>query len=227
MGSKTNRVSVVAVNLNEEKTIRKVLKGIPSSVDEVIVVDGHSKDKSAQIARDMGFKVVMQEGKGRGAAFKTGFKYVQWDIIVMLSTDGNERAGHITSLVDKINEGYDLVIASRFGEGKSHDVTIIRRFGNWFLTASINFLGGVKIVDSQNGFRAVRKRYLDKMNIEADRFDIEAEITMKAARMGLRIVEVPTIEDDREFGNSNLNTFRDGLMIFKRIIKEALRRPPY
>lgn len=220
-------VSVIAVNLNEEHTIKKVLSDIPSCVDEVIVVDGHSKDRSPTIAKEMGFPVILQEGKGRGAAFKTGFKHVKGDIIVLLSTDGNERPGHIEDLVKKINEGYDLVIATRFGIGKSYDVTVIRRFGNWFLTTAINLLGNVKLADSQNGFRAIRKEHLHAMHLEADRFDIEAEITMKAARMRLRIAEVPTIEDNREFGDSNLHTFRDGFLIFKRILKESLRKPPY
>lgn len=221
------KISVVAVNLNEAGTIEKVLKTIPQEVDEVFVIDGHSTDESPVIASSLGFPVIPQEGKGRGCAFRTGFKHVTGDVIIMLSTDGNERPGGITKLIDKISAGYDLVIASRFGQGKSLDVTIIRRFGNWFLTKLINITGGTDLYDTQNGFRAIRKSCLDKMNIDAERFDIEAEITMKAGKMGLRVAEVPTIEDNREFGVSHLNTFRDGYRIFKRIIREAIRTPPY
>ncbi len=221
------KISVVAVNLNEEFTIKKVLEGIPKDVDEVLVVDGYSRDNSAKIARELGYPVVMQEGRGRGNAFKTGFKTIRGDIIIMLSTDGNERSGDITKLVDKILEGNDLVIASRFGQGKSYDATIVRRFGNWMLTALINLAGRTNLYDTQNGFRALRRNALNKMNLEAASFDIEAEITMKAGKLGCRIAEIPTIEDNREYGQSNLRTFRDGWKIFKRIVKEAMRRPPY
>lgn len=220
-------ISVVAVNLNEEHTIKEVLTNIPSYIDEVLVIDGYSKDKSPHIAKELGFPVILQEGKGRGAAFKTGFKHAKGDILVMLSTDGNERSGDIDKLVKKIKEGHDLVIASRFGQGKSHDVTAIRKIGNWGLTFLINVASGLSLQDSQNGFRAVRKTALDKMNISADGFDIEAEMTLKAGKLGLQVAEVPTIEDEREFGVSHLQTFRDGFRIFKRILKEWKRNPPY
>lgn len=221
------KITVVAANLNEEHTIKKVLQGIPAFVDEILVIDGNSKDKSPFIARQLGYPVIPQEGKGRGNAFKTGFKHATGDAIIMLSTDGNERAGDITKLVDKIIEGNDLVIASRFGQGKSYDATPIRRFGNWFLTKCTNLTGGTQLYDTQNGFRAIRKTALEKMNLEAEKFDIEAEITMKAGKMSLKIAEIPTVEDNREHGSSNLHTFQDGWKIFKRIIKEARRQPPY
>lgn len=221
------KISVVAANMNEEHTIKKVLQGIPAFVDEVLVIDGHSQDNSPAIAKSLGYPVIPQEGKGRGNAFKTGFKHVTGDVIIMLSTDGNERSGDITKLVDTVIKGNDLVIASRFGQGKSFDVTPIRMFGNWFLTKCINLTGGTTLYDTQNGFRAVKKNALQKMNLEAEKFDIEAEITMKAGKLKLKIAEVPTIEDNREHGFSNLNTFRDGWKIFKRILKEAKRKPPY
>lgn len=227
MQTKKERISVVAVNLNEEYTIKEVLTKIPKYVDEVLVIDGYSKDKSPIIAKELGFLVIMQEGKGRGAAFKTGFKHAKGDIIVMLSTDGNERSGDIDKLIKKIREGYDLVIATRFGAGKSHDVTPIRKIGNWVLTKFINLASGLSVEDSQNGFRAIRRPALEKMDIRADGFDIEAEMTLKAGKLGLRVAEIPTIEDDRAFGVSHLRTFRDGFIIFKRIVREWVNGPPY
>lgn len=220
-------ISVIAANMNEENSIASVLKNIPAEVDEVVVVDGDSDDKSPQIAKSLGYPVILQEGRGRANAFKTGFKKVKGDIIVMLSTDGNERSGDISKLVDKIVEGYDLVIAARFGCGQSDDVTLIRRFGNWALTALINLVAHTHLSDTQNGFRAVKRTSLDCMNIDSERFDIEAEMTLKAGKLGFKIAEIPTIEDKRQFGESRLRTFRDGWKIFKRIIKEAKRNPPY
>lgn len=221
------KVSVVAVNLNEENTIIDVLKNIPKEVDEVLVIDGNSTDKSPQIAKSLGYPVIAQKSKGRGNAFRLGFKRTSGDIIVMLSTDGNERPGDISKLLDKIIEGYDMVIASRFGQGNSLDVTLTRKFGNWFLTKLINIVAGINLQDSQNGFRAICRDALDKMNISAEKFDIEAEMSLKAGKLGLKIAEVPTTEDKREYGQSHLHTFKDGWRIFKRIVLEARRNPPY
>lgn len=222
------KVSVVAVNRNEEKTIKKVLTSIPKKlVDEVLVVDGHSTDNSVKIAKKLGFKVIQQKKMGRGQAFREGFEKVKGGVIIMLSTDGNERPAHIPRMLEKIEQGYDLVIASRFGRGKSFDATPTRIFGNHFLTLCCNLASGLRLTDSQNGFRAFTRQALEKMKLEAIRFDIEAEISVKAGKLGLKVAEVPTIEDNREAGQSYLNTFRDGFRIFKRVIKETLRSPPY
>ena len=195
---KKRKVSVVAVSLNEAKTILDVLKKIPKDVvDEILVVDGRSTDGTYEIVKNAGYNIIYQEGKGRGAAFKTGFKKVNGDIIVMLSSDGNERPGDIRQLISKINQGYDMVIATRFKSGKSHDVTITRNFGNWLLTSLCNFAGNLNITDSMNGFRALTADAIKKMNIEADDFSIEGEITVKAGKLGLKVGEIPTIEDKR------------------------------
>ena len=224
----SKKVSIVAVCLNEAKSILSILKNIQKNlVDEIIVVDGHSKDGTFEIVKNAGYNIMYQEGKGRGNAFKTGFKNVKGDLIVMLSTDGNERPADIKNLIEAINQGYDVVIASRFGSGESEDITFIRNLGNRFFTMLCNIAGGLNIKDSMNGYRILTKEAIKKMNIEADLFDIEAEITIKAGKLGLKVKEIPTIEDLRKHGKSNLRTFKDGFIILKRIIKETLRTPPY
>ena len=221
-------VSVIACNMNEEGSIKQVLESIPKDVvNEVIVVDGASKDKSPEIARKLGFKVIQQEGRGRGNAFRTGLKNVKGDYVIMLSTDGNERSGDIRKIVEKLNEGYDMVIATRFGKGQSQDVTVIRNFGNSFLTGLCNLITGYKLSDCQNGFRGIKREHFIAMNIQANRFDIENEMVVKAGKMKLRVTEVPTIEEKRVYGQSRLNTFKDGYIILKRILKEAFNKPPY
>ena len=220
------KVSVIAVSLNEAKSILDVLKKVPKDVvDEILVVDGHSTDGTFELVKKAGYNVIYQKGKGRGAAFKTGFRIVTGDIIVMLSSDGNERPADIRKLVAKINKGYDVVIATRFGKGQSEDVTFIRNFGNWFLTKACNIAGHVKVSDSMNGFRAFTRDAMKRMCIRANDFSIEGEITVKAGKLGFRMADIPTIEDARPFGNSRLNTFRDGWRIFKRIVKLKFQHP--
>src|SRR3989338_5554320 len=152
-----NKVSVVAVCLNEAKSILKILDNIPKKfVGEILVVDGHSTDKTFKLVKKAGYKIMQQEGKGRGNAFKTGFRNISGDLVVMLSTDGNERPADIGKLIGKINEGYDMVIATRFGLGNSEDVTFIRNIGNYFFTMLCNLAGGCRVTDSMNGFRILK-----------------------------------------------------------------------
>ena len=227
---KKNKVFVIAANWNEEETIGQVLEAIPKDVvDDILVVDGGSKDKSVKVAENLGYKVMQQDGRGRANAFKTGLKHIgsEYDYVVMLSTDGNERPGDIRKIVEKLDEGHDMVIATRFGKGKSKDVTVLRNFGNYFFTILCNLFTGYKLTDAQNGFRGIRRNAFLDMNIQANRFDIEDEMVMKAGKMKLKVTEIPTIEDEREFGKSRLNTFKDGWLIFKRIINVAFSKPPY
>ena len=225
---KKKRVSVVAVCLNEAKSILRILDNIPKDlVDEIIVIDGHSTDRTFELVKNAGYNIILQEGKGRGNAFKTGFKNVSGDLVIMLSTDGNERPGDIKKLIYKVTEGYDMVIATRFGLGRSEDVTPIRHIGNYLFTKLCNFVSGLNVTDSMNGFRILTKKAIEKMNIESNRFDIEGEITIKAGKLKLKVVEIPTIEDERHHSDSRLHTFNDGSIILKRIIKEAFRGPPY
>lgn len=227
---KKNKVFVIAANWNEEETIGQVLEAIPKDVvDDILVVDGGSKDKSVKVAENLGYKVMQQDGRGRANAFKTGLKHIgsEYDYVVMLSTDGNERPGDIRKIVEKLDEDYDMVIATRFGKGKSKDVTVLRNFGNYFFTVLCNLFTGYKLTDAQNGFRGIRRKAFLDMNIQANRFDIEDEMVMKAGKMKLKVTEIPTIEDEREFGKSRLNTFKDGWLIFKRIINVAFSKPPY
>lgn len=225
---KKKKVSIVAVCLNEAKSILRILDNIQKDlVDEILVIDGHSTDGTLELVKNAGYNIILQEGKGRGNAFKTGFKNVSGDLVVMLSTDGNERPGDIKKLIDKANKGYDMVIATRFGLGKSEDVTIIRNMGNYFFTKLCNIVSGLNVTDSMNGFRILTKEAIEKMNLQSNKFDIEAEITVKAGKLKLKVTEIPTIEDERYHSDSRLHTFKDGGIILKRIIKEALHKPPY
>jgi glycosyltransferase involved in cell wall biosynthesis len=228
---KTKKFFLMVTNFNEEKSIGEVLDRVPMDlIDGAFVVDGGSTDKSTEIAREKGFEVIQQEGgRGKGKAFSTAIKHIpkDYDYVVILAADGNERAEEIRKLASKIEEGYDFVLATRFGAGKSEDVTPIRWIGNWGLTLIASIIIKKWVTDAQNSLRIVRRDAFEKMNVESKRFDIEAEMLIKASKLGLRIAEVPTIEDKRVSGNPQLQTLKDGWIIFKRMMKEAFRNPPY
>ena len=145
------KVSVLIPTLNEEKCIAYVIKDIPRDiVDEVLVVDGHSTDKTREIAQSMGARVLLQPNKrGYGDAMKFGFKNAVGDVIIDIDADGSYEPKDIARLLKKLAEGYDMVLGSRYLPGAgSEDDTLIRYIGNKFFTFLTNFIYKTKISDS-------------------------------------------------------------------------------
>ncbi|HEY8601790.1 MAG TPA: glycosyltransferase family 2 protein, partial [Thermomicrobiales bacterium] len=127
------RVSVIVPTLNEEANLPHVLPSIPDWVHEVLVVDGHSVDDTVAVARALlpTVRIVMQEGRGKGAALRTGFRAVTGDIIVMLDADGSTAPEEIPLYVAALVAGADFVKGSRFMQGGgTSDMTLLRKLGN-------------------------------------------------------------------------------------------------
>lgn len=216
------KVSVVIPTLNEAGCIEKVLAEIPRDiVNEIIVVDGHSIDGTADIIRKIPYvKLIMQNSKGFGSAFIQGAKEASGDIIVLADGDGSHNLSDIPKLVTKIQEGYDYVLAARYRPGsRSDDDTFIRYFGNMLFTFLINVMHKVYISDSLFLFTALRKESLDKLNLKSQGFEFCVEILVKAHKAGLNIAEIPSVERKRFSGFSKVNAFKHGITILFEIIK--------
>ncbi len=214
------KVSLIIPTLNEADCIAKTLSEIPSEVvDEVIVVDGHSQDGTAEIVRQRGYKVILQKSKGYGAAFAEGVETASGDIIVLMDADGSHNPADIIKLVEKVNEGYDYVMAIRYAPGsRSHDDTRIRHIGNMFFTFLVNLIYKIYIADALYLFTAVRK---DKFHLIAPKslgFEYCVEILIRAHQQGMRICQVPSVERKRVAGKSKVNAFLDGWKILKTIL---------
>lgn len=223
---KKPKVSLIVLTYNERAGLEKMMPRIKRSwADEILVVDYNSKDGTVELAKKMGFKVIPQLIRGRGNAFRLGLEHAKGDILVYFSPDGNEIPEDIPKLVDKINEGYDMVIASRFSRlSKSEDATFIRRLGNNIFTSVINLLFRTKLTDAVNGFRAIRKSVMQDINTDARYFDIEIQMSMRCGKNGYKTAEIPTIEPKRIEGKGKLNTFVDGWRYTKLILREFLRK---
>ncbi len=215
-------VSLIVLTYNEREGMEKIMPHVRKSwVDEIIVVDNDSEDGTAEIAKKMGLKVVQQKNNGRGHAFRIGMEYAKGDILVYFSPDGNEVPEDIPKLIKKINQGYDMVIASRFSKfSKSKDATLIRRIGNNTFTGIINLLFGIKLTDAVNGFRAIRKEVMQKINTDARYFDIEIQMSIRCGKNGYKIAEIPTVEPERVGGKAKLNTIVDGWKYVLLILRE-------
>jgi glycosyltransferase involved in cell wall biosynthesis len=221
------RVTLVVPAMNEENNITWVLARLPGRVDEVVLVDGHSTDRTVQLARAArpDIVVVDQRGVGKGAALRTGFEAATGDLIVMMDADGSMEPAEITSFVTALERGYDFVKGSRrLPGGGSADLTAIRRLGNRALTSAVNVLFLVPFSDLCYGFVAFRRDRLDQLALTAQGFEFETEIAIHAVKAGLRIAEVPSVESSRRYGASNLHAIRDGNRVLRTIARERLSR---
>jgi glycosyltransferase involved in cell wall biosynthesis len=209
-------ISVVIPCLNEEEAVGKVvdssLEGIRRSgrMGEVIVVDNASTDRSAEVAAEHGATVVREERPGYGSAYLAGLAVAQGDYIVMGDADETYPMQDLAPFVDRLAEGDDLVMGSRF-EGTIHGEAmpwLNRHIGNPILTGLLNILFGVKISDAHCGMRAVRKDALPTLDLHSTGMEFASEMVFKAFRRKLRVSEIP-IDYYPRVGESKLNRFGD------------------
>ncbi|WP_446215620.1 glycosyltransferase family 2 protein [Micromonospora sp. IBHARD004] len=229
VGPERQTVSVVIPTLNEEKNIRWVLERMPPTVDEVVLVDGHSSDRTVEVARAVrpDIVVVTQNCRGKGDAARVAFAAATGDLIVMIDADGSMDPAEIHCYVTPLMNGYDFVKGSRFlAGGGSTDLTPLRRTGNQMLVRLTNSLFLVHFTDLCYGFCSFRRDCLPALALTAHGFEIETELVVHALKANLRIAEVPSNELPRRCGTSNLRTFRDGQRVLRTLVRERLVRRP-
>jgi glycosyltransferase involved in cell wall biosynthesis len=223
------RVTVVVPTRNEAENLPHVLPRIPSWVSEIILVDGNSTDNTVEVARALipDIVVVMQTGKGKGNALRAGFEAATGDIIVMIDADGSTDPEEMGMFVRHLRSGADFVKGSRFLQGAgTSDMTGLRMWGNKGLTMLVNMLFGGHYSDLCYGYNAFWRDVLPVLQLDADGFEIETMMNIRALRAHLNIIEVHSFEADRIHGQSNLRTFPDGWRVLKTIIGERLRGQP-
>ena len=222
------KVSIVIPTYNEEKNIKRVLSDIKKSdtkIEEIIVVDGNSTDRTVEIAKKFGAKVIYEKPEGRvgkGYALRLGMEKAKGDIIITMDADCSNLSKELGLLIEGIKAGFDVCMGSRFIQGGgSEDMPWYRRLGNKFFVFLVNLIWGMNYSDLCYGYRSFRKSCIKKLGLKCDGFGIETEINIKAAKRKLRVVEVPSFEKSRMYGKGKLRTFRDGFNIFSTIIREV------
>ena len=195
--------------LNEEETLTPIIKGSLPHADEVIVVDGHSRDRTRKIAKDLGVKVILDHKKGKGEALRHSINYVTGDIIVFIDADGSHNPDDIPKLIQPIiNDQADHVSGSRLigGSSELHGGfdECFRLMGSSFITACINWKFNVKLSESQNGFRAIKTKVIRQLDLRENITTIEQEMIIKTLKKGFRMGEVPTHEHKRAAGYSKI-----------------------
>jgi hypothetical protein len=237
------RVSVVVPTRNEARNLEVVLPAVAAvrpAVHEVIVVDGNSVDGTIEVARRVlpWVRVITQTRKGKGNAMACGFAAATGDAVVMFDADGSADPAEIPAFVRALIAGADFAKGSRFVRGGgSDDITLLRKSGNAGLNGVANALFGTSYTDLCYGYNAFWLDILPVLDLPdihlpappeggmlwGDGFEIETVLNCRVAAAGLKITEVPSMERERIFGQSNLRTFADGTRVLRTLAAERRR----
>lgn len=223
-------ISILLPALDEESTIESVIDGIPTQKlenrgfnVEIMVVDGHSTDRTQEIAKEKGARVLTQNGKGKGMGVRKAFEVFEGDYLFMMDADDTYPGYRILDmlLMLQYNE-YDVVMGSRFrGNIEPGAMSKLNYLGNLMLTRTANrlFSNGRRISDVCTGMWGFRGDVVKNLNLSAVHFEIEAEMFAKCSKKGYRIGEVP-IEYRKRSTASKLNSMTHGTKIFSRLLTE-------
>ena len=207
------RVTVVIPTRDAEGLVGEIVDTVRPHADEVLVVDGHSKDRTREIAAQHGARVILDGGKGKGEALRLALKEAACEIVCFIDADGSHDPNDIPKMVAPIKAGTsDMVIGSR-GRGGSDELhgtfdQLLRYLGSQIFMLGINYRWNVRLTDSQNGFRAIRKDRGLELGLRANLTTIEQEMLMKALKKGLRVSEIPSHEYERRWGKSKVSVWK-------------------
>ncbi|MEO6463765.1 MAG: glycosyltransferase family 2 protein [Candidatus Eisenbacteria bacterium] len=196
---------------NEEEGIQQVIQAMPDYVDEVVVVDNNSTDRTAEIARGLGARVVFQPRKGYGAAYQAGLPAATSDIIATLDGDGTYPADEISLLVDALEEQkLDFISGARFPLRNQDAMNFTNKVGNLVLTVATALLWFRPLRDSQSGMWVFRRSILPRLRLTSDGMPLSEEIKIEAIeKLGPRFAEVG-IDYRPRIGEVKLQKWRDG-----------------
>lgn len=230
--SRRPTVSVIIPAMNEAENLPYVASRMPAGIDEIVFVDGNSKDDTVEVARRLwpDATFVVQTRSGKGNALACGFEAATGDILVMIDADGSTDPAEIPRFVEALVSGADLAKGSRFvPPGGSTDITTLRRIGNKGLNGLVNLVFRTGFSDLCYGYNAFWRKHLALLELPptsytrpqwGDGFEIETVINVRLATGGLEIVEVGSFEGPRLHGRSNLNAYSDGMRVLRTINQE-------
>lgn len=222
---KKYNASIIILTRNEINGIKTIIPKIPKNlVKECFAVDYHSTDGTVEYFKKHDIPVVQQQTKGRGNAFALGVSKAKGKYLVFFSPDGNEDPHDIPKLLDLLEQGYDLAIASRFMKGarnEEDDQTLkLRAWANQGFTVLVNFLWNGHVTDSINGYRAIKKSSYHSLHLDADGFAIEYQMTIRSLKLGYSIAEFPTYEGNRIGGQSTSYAIPTGINFLGFLMRE-------
>lgn len=220
--------------LNEIIGMKEIMPRIKKEwIDQIIILDGGSTDGTIEYAGEQGYSVYVQKRAGIRNAYTEVWPMIKGDVVITFSPDGNSIPEAIPVLVDKMREGYDMAIASRYlGEARSEDDDIMTGFGNWMFTKMLNFLYGAHYTDAIGIYRAYKTKIIYDLDLDKDdgfifaekllntRISWEPLLSVRAVKRRLKIAEIPASEPRRIGGIRKLQAFKWGAVILLQFIRE-------
>jgi glycosyltransferase involved in cell wall biosynthesis len=226
------RVSIIIPTLNEEKGIKETIQKIPDHVkeySETIVVDGLSNDGTASEAREANAKILIEKRKGKGIAMRSGAEFAKGEVLIFIDGDGTYPSDAIPRFVNLLEEN-DMVIGNiipfiRALKRKRAEHLYV--YLSTMLTSLLFSIFRIDLEDPLDGMRAIRKADFEKLNLESEEFEIEAEMNIKAWKRGFKIAELP-IKYLKRKGRSKFafalgNQLRIIRMLISNVIKDAIQ----
>jgi glycosyltransferase involved in cell wall biosynthesis len=210
------RLSITALicALNEEESLPHVLLRIPDWVDEVLLVDGHSTDRTVEVVRELrpDIRVFCQPGRGKADALRHGVEQATGDIIVTLDADGETDPQELARFAEPLLSGYDFVKGSRLAYGRPRRMSYYRWFGNRVLAWTCNLLYGTRFTDICSGYNAFWKTRFLQLELTYDPNEVgcsmEQQMIVRAEKAGMNIKEVPHVTQGRIAGASVIGGFK-------------------
>ena len=229
------KVTLVVTTLNEIDGMKAIMPRVkPEWYDQIIILDGGSTDGTIEYSREKGWFVLVQKKKGFRHGYTEMLPYIEGDVVLTFSPDGNSIPELIPDITAKMKEGYDMVIASRYlGPAKSADDDIVTGFGNWLFTRTVNLLHGGNYTDAMVIFRAYKTRIIYDLELQKDegyslveklfqtKISWEPLLSVRAAKMGLKIGEIPGDEPPRIGGERKLKILKWGAAFDCQFLREV------
>jgi dolichol-phosphate hexosyltransferase len=222
---KGQSITVIIPCLNEEQGIEKVLRAMPEFVDEVIVVDNNSTDRTSEVAASLGAKVIREEVRGYGRSYKRGFAQATGDLIITLDGDHSYPVDALSYLIEAfLHLEVDFLNASRFPVRDAQAMSLKHKFGNLMLSLAMTMLFFRWVRDSQSGMWVLRRSIIKEMKLESDGMAFSEEIKIEALRNPrIRFGEI-SIQYSSRLGEKKLNPWRDGIRNLTFLAKKRFLR---
>ncbi|MEA2205891.1 MAG: hypothetical protein QOE77_2667 [Blastocatellia bacterium] len=222
--------TLVLLTLNEIDGCKALVPRLPfDKMDEVVAVDANSTDGTQEFLTSAGVRILTQERRGRGEAFRVAVRNTTGDYLVFFSPDGNEDPADILRLFEALEGGADMAIASRFlpaSKNEEDDAALpLRKWTNQAFTMMANTIWNRQpyISDTINGYRAITRSAFALLSPESMGYTVEYELTIRAMKKRLKIVEIPTIEGERIAGKTKGPSLQVGMAFLRFFLGELVR----
>ena len=229
------KVTLLIPTLNEIGGMKEIMPRIKKEwYDQLLIVDGSSNDGTIEYCKEKGYPFLIQKKKGIRHAYIEALPYIEGDAVITFSPDGNSIPELIPALIEKMKQGYHMVIVSRYARGaRSYDDDIITAFGNWMFTNLINLLYAARYTDAMVMFRGWRKEVFYSLDLDKEesysleekifctKIGVEPLLSVRAAKRKLSCADLPGDEPRRIGGERKLKVLQWGgaylLTIFRNL----------